>query len=599
VGAYTSRAGAYLNEALHWDGKHWRKRSMPNPSGRAAGEKNIAGGVACTSSSDCLSVGYGYTSSGANVNEALRWNGRRWSRQSVPQPGGTASGAYGYLEGITCPAASECWATGAYENTSGADVNEVLRGDGRTWTQASAPTPGGALSGDVNELSDVSCATATDCWAVGRYDNSSGASVNEALRFGGKLWKSVETPQPGGTTSGGEANELVGVTCAAASACWSVGDDTDGSGPMQKELLRTNGRKRWADSSPLFDFVLDGQLAARGRTLCESLPVNSSSITELSCQALQQTVASGPYPLSWEMAQTMNATLSAGKVGPRSAGRRYASQLYTTLSQYDDGLPFSSGLTPKAGDALATRFYDDAVSVGLDLIQAYKESHERSVLRAAEGDLNFERTGAWRPSDPPDQQRRPGGIYWNTQRRTRPLHSTAGAAQVALELYRITHDRGDLTFAEQEYRWVRRTLGTPGGLYRARVEPGGTITGQTTNNGDGMMIAAGVLLYQATGQKRYLDEARKTVKASLKKFTAPVLERTCPSFNNEYLEDLMVFNKVEPRASITQLLDAYDAWASDQSDPQTGAFNLTFPHACAPPAPQAGVTGALILKVVN
>ncbi len=599
VGTYTNRAGAYLNEALQWNGRRWRQRSMPNRSGASAGQKNIAVGVACSSQSHCLSVGYGYNRAGANVNEALRWNGRGWSTVSIPQPGGTKLGDYGYLAGLACPAASECWAAGAYRNRAGAYVNETQRWNGKRWLQVPSANPGGTLGGDVNELLDVSCATATECWAVGHYDNGSGVAVNEALRYGGKQWKSAATPQPGGTSNTGEANDLLGVTCFSVPDCWAVGYDINSSGETLKELLSSSGKKRWTDSTPLFDYVLDGRLAGRGNRLCKALPVSANSITELSCQALQQTVASGPYPISWELGQLMNATLTAGSVASRSARQRYASELLTALSQYDDGLPFSTGLTPKAGDVTATRFYDDAVSLGLDLIQAYKESNLRSVLAAAKGDLNFERTGQWSPSDPPDQQRDPGGIYWNTQRRTRPLHSTAGAAQVALELYQITHDRRDLTFAEKEYRWVRQTLGTSSGLYRARVEPGGTITGTTTNNGNGMMIASGVLLYQVTGQKRYLKQARKTVKASLKKYTAPVLEKTCPSFNNEFFEDLMVFNKVAPLDSITQLLDAYDSWAEANSNPQTGVFSLTFPHACAPPAPQAGVTGALVLKAVN
>jgi Glycosyl hydrolase family 76 len=599
VGAYTDRAGAYLNEALHWNGKRWRKVSMPNPSGSATGEKNAVGGVACSSPSDCLAVGYGYTSEGANVNEALRWNGRRWSVLTTPQPGGASPGDYSYLEGLACPSASDCWADGAYYNSAGAYVNEALRWNGKTWAQVPTPNPGGALGGDVNQLLDISCDTASACWAVGHYMNGSGVEVNEALRFSGKRWSPVATPQPGGTTSPGEANELLGATCTSASGCWSVGYVINGSGQTLKEVLRANGKRRWSDATPLFDFLLDGRLAGRGSTLCKSLPVSSSSITELSCRALQRTVTSGPYPISWELAQVMNATLSAGTVASRSARQQYASELYTALSQYADGLPFASGLTPRAGDVSATRFYDDAVSLGLDLIQAYKESHQARLLRAAQGDLNFERTGEWRPSDPPDQQRHPGGIYWNTLRRTRPLHSTAGAAQVALELYLITHDRRDLTFAEQEYRWVQQTLGTPAGLYRSRVEPGGTVTGSTTDNGDGMMIAAGALLYQITSQKQYLNQALKTAKASVKRFSASVLENTCPAFNNEYLEDLMMFNKVVRLDSITQLLDAYDAWASEHSDPHTGEFSLTYPHACARPAPQAGVTGALILKAIG
>lgn len=45
----------------------------------------------------------------------------------------------------------------------------------------------------------------------------------EAVRWNGKKWALVKTPQPGGTTLSGEANVLYSVACTSASYCSTIG----------------------------------------------------------------------------------------------------------------------------------------------------------------------------------------------------------------------------------------------------------------------------------------------------------------------------------------------------------------------------------------
>jgi hypothetical protein len=252
---------------------------------------------------------------------------------------------------------------------------------------------------------------------------------------------------------------------------------------------------------------------------------------------------------------------------------------------------------PSVGGGI--RYYDDNVWVGLNLVLAYGESGDRRLLRAAKGTLKFQRTGEWRTSDPPDQRRYPGGVYWNVNRRFRPLNSTAGTAELALELYAATHNRRDLALGKQEYQWARRTLLAPSGTYRQRVDPGGTVIGSAEDNGDGFMVRAGMLLYQLTRQKLYLDEAIQTTIASLKHYPPSVLEHTCPAYNASFLFDLMRLNGVARLHSVTQSLDAYATWAAKHTNRLTGAFHVFYPGHCQPAAPQAGATGALILQAVG
>lgn len=351
-----------------------------------------------------------------------------------------------------------------------------------------------------------------------------------------------------------------------------------------------SGNRHLHSSAPL---RLDGRLAAAGERLCKSLRVSAHSAAELTCQALQREVRSGPYPFLWQMTQVINATLIAGSNAPRSARQAYASQVYASLHHYAHP-SFSTGLTAAAAGGL--HYYDDDAWAGLDLIQAYNESGQRQLLQAAAGVLTYQRTGEWRPGDPSDQQMYPGGIYWNANRRFRALNATAATAQLALDVYKDNHARGDLALGRQEYSWARQVLGTAHGLYRERVDPGGTVQGNGEDNGNGFMIGAGVLLYRATHDKQFLDDALQTAKSSLSHFTMPLLEGTCPAYNASYFSNLAGlhhFGKVSG-----QSLNAYAKWVTNHTDPHTGVFRA--PHyRCHAPTPQAGAVGILSLRAAG
>lgn len=359
--------------------------------------------------------------------------------------------------------------------------------------------------------------------------------------------------------------------------------------------VRATSAKAHPSSAPPLRF--DGRLAAAGDRLCKSLRGSARSVTKLSCEALQRTIKSGrPYPFLWQLTQVISATLIAGSKAPRSDREQYASEVYASFRHYAHP-SFSGGLS--AGVYGGLHYYDDDAWAGMDLIDAYNESGQRQLLRAAAGVLTYQRTGEWRPSDPPDQQLYPGGIYWNANRSFRALNATASTAQLALELYQDTHARGDLALGRQEYDWVRQTLGTQTGMYRAHLDAGGTIAGTGEDNGDGFMSRAGLLLYQATHDRQYLDQAVQTAKESLKRFTTPVLGRTCSAYNTSFLFNLTRLRKTVKLRSINQALDAYATWVVKHTNPHTGIFKIHYRGPCHPPSPQAGASGTLSLRVVG
>ena len=216
-----------LNEALHWNGRRWSQARVPSPGGTTGGFSSL-GDVRCTAARDCWAVGeYQPGTSGApTLNQVLHWNGRKWSKVSVPNPGGTASRHRSEVFSVRCPSLRDCWAVGDYSTGPGsaASLNQVLHWNGRRWLQARVLSPGGAGTTDGSGLDGLSCTSPGNCWAVGAYGilGSTGTILDQTLHWNGRKWRLIPAPQPGGQGSGA-SSQLSNVSCASARDCWAVG----------------------------------------------------------------------------------------------------------------------------------------------------------------------------------------------------------------------------------------------------------------------------------------------------------------------------------------------------------------------------------------
>ncbi|PYL02849.1 MAG: hypothetical protein DME32_05445, partial [Verrucomicrobia bacterium] len=184
----------------HWNGTAWSIVSSPNAS---TTQDNFLSDVTCTSASDCWAVG------GTLIEH---WNGTTWSIVTSPNTGG--------LSGVTCTSPSDCWAVGSYRNGF---YNQTLieHWNGTAWSIVTSPNTSTTQS---NGLSGVTCTSASNCWAVGSYYNLSiiKNQPHHTLteRWNGTAWSIVTSPN----TSTAEYNQLSEVACASASDCWAVGD---------------------------------------------------------------------------------------------------------------------------------------------------------------------------------------------------------------------------------------------------------------------------------------------------------------------------------------------------------------------------------------
>lgn len=120
-------------------------RGLPQP-----GVSSEINGVFCTSRASCWAVGGFTRATGGSVNEALHWNGSRWSQVAVPSPRGFGA----VLSAVHCTGRGNCWAVGTATRGS-ASLNQAMHWNGRRWSLVPVPQPAGVAGLDFNQLSDV------------------------------------------------------------------------------------------------------------------------------------------------------------------------------------------------------------------------------------------------------------------------------------------------------------------------------------------------------------------------------------------------------------------------------------------------------------
>jgi hypothetical protein len=236
---------------------------------------------------------------------------------------------------------------------------------------------------------------------------------------------------------------------------------------------------------------------------------------------------------------------------------------------------FNGNTAPPGG----VSYYDDNEWVAIELVRLYKHTHEPRLLERAEQVMAFVMAG-WQTNP---KLACPGGVPFsdspdNTDRNT---ITDAPAAELGVQLYRISHNPAYLKFAEQAYQWVRTCLLEPDGLYADHIRSRGAVVDDLWSYTQGAMIGAGTMLYQVTHNRTFLDQARITAKLALAYFTLPRLEGESAFFPAVYFRNLLYLDSITHEPPGPKLAQAYVShlWA----ERRTSANLFTFG---SPPASQ-------------
>lgn len=94
------------------------------------------------------------------------------------------------LSDVTCTSASDCWVVGGSKEFLQPGRTLIARWDGGEWSLVPSPNSGAQ---DYNALAAVSCASASNCWAVGSYEpeNEPERPRTFIARWNGSAWAAV------------------------------------------------------------------------------------------------------------------------------------------------------------------------------------------------------------------------------------------------------------------------------------------------------------------------------------------------------------------------------------------------------------------------
>ena len=305
-------------------------------------------------------------------------------------------------------------------------------------------------------------------------------------------------------------------------------------------------------------------------------------------QSLYRGTSCGTYSCLWPFTNAYagtaylygapNGAHYSSDVAARQAGLGpYADLLEHSPTGTAQSPAYQSAVAPPLGPGGAT-YYDDNAWVGLDLIHAYLLTSNRNYLTQAQSELNFIMSG-W---DTNTTDGCPGGVFWEdvagSQRNTAP---NGAGAELAVELDRLTGNTSDLAWATSTYQWTVTCLRGASGLYNDHVNTNGSINTAIWSYNQGVMVGAGVLLYQMTGNATYLNQAQQTAAAAVSYFgTGTALVNQGTAFNAIYFRNLGLLNQAVPNAAYASEAQSFAStmWAQRQAG--TGLFN-----------PQYGVNG--------
>jgi len=307
----------------------------------------------------------------------------------------------------------------------------------------------------------------------------------------------------------------------------------------------------------------------------------TGSILELwggAAQYLRHETGSDQLAGYWIYAQALDAVLDGVE---RTGGARYL------------------GLVDSLADGQAARgwssdYYDDENWLALALLRGFDLTGDGAFLERAKL-LYADIMAAW---DETCCGAQPGGIWWNRAHTQKATASNGGPVITGVRLAERTGDASYLEFAVKVYAyWAAQMIDPVTHQVLDHIDPDGHAVDWKFTYNEGVMLGGALALHRATGEARYLDDARARAAFMVAEETVatplgPVLSDgacggDCQMFKGigyRYLAELARFEP-DPEIDAVLAASAEAVWTLAR-DPATGHFG---PEWAGPP-PTGSVT---------
>ena len=315
----------------------------------------------------------------------------------------------------------------------------------------------------------------------------------------------------------------------------------------------------WAEAARQTNSAMESHFRAKKDLYYETYGLP----TEVKAWSLKMVNGVRPYAFVWPLSQTVDAILAASQVEatPPLVEPEAATTAIGSLERYWDpdakpGAYISVIRHPRRPGS--DMYYDDNHWIGLNLVQGYRLTGDEQMLKRSQEVFDLLLCG-W---DPIPSHPMPGGVYWTEKKgnHDRGTVSTAGAAQLGLQLYLLTRDPNYLDWSRQMLDWVNQYMRAPNDLYWDHVELDGKVEKTQWSYNQGLMLGASTLLYVATGETDALRDAERIAHAALDHFNTPErFFKQPPYFNAIFFRNLLMLDAVAPNPRYREAAEAYAA----------------------------------------
>jgi len=223
-----------------------------------------------------------------------------------------------------------------------------------------------------------------------------------------------------------------------------------------------------------------------------------------------------PYEFMWGNGVQFTTLVSATRADPKT----YKPVLYQFaqgLKRYwDKDAPVPGFDAYFAGPNGDDKYYDDNQWLVLGFVEAYEVTRDQFFLDWARETHDFVMSG-W-------DEKLGGGIYWYQDHKSKNTCANAPAAASALRLYRVGRTKEDRQHLETALRirhWLNANLKDEDGLYWDNIKLNGEIEKTKWTYNTALPIRTDLLLYEASGIKQYLAEARRMADAAIERWVDP------------------------------------------------------------------------------
>jgi hypothetical protein len=236
-GYYGTRLGTRGFVAIERNARWGRAIAVPGLAALTARGSSEVISVSCSLPGYCAVGGhYGYQRHKPLQGFVASEQNGVWGKAiEVPGLGALNAGGLAGVRSVSCASAGNCAAVGGYADSHGRRQGFVASEQSGVWGMAIEVHGLGALSKGRGGAgtSWVSCASAGNCAAVGGYVDGHGHAQGFVASEHNGVWgQAIEVPGLGALNTGGAAG-VVSVSCASASNCAAGGRYLDGHGHAQ------------------------------------------------------------------------------------------------------------------------------------------------------------------------------------------------------------------------------------------------------------------------------------------------------------------------------------------------------------------------------